>query len=138
MFTSIAGRSAIVTGATKGIGKGIARVLVSAGANVLITGRNEDDAKATVAELSDLGGGTVAYCLGDVADASACARMVEAALNAHGGLDILCANAGIFPDAKLTSMSEADMDRVLDTNIKGTLLSVQACIPNSPRVAGVA
>jgi 3-oxoacyl-[acyl-carrier protein] reductase len=129
MFTSIAGRSAIVTGATKGIGKGIARVLVTAGANVLITGRNEEDAKATVAELSDLGGGRVAYSLGDVADADACARMVAAAVAAHSGLDILCANAGIFPDAKLTSMSEADMDRVLDTNIKGTLLSVQACIP---------
>ncbi len=129
MFTSIAGRSAIVTGATKGIGKGIARVLVSAGADVLITGRNEADAQATVTELSALGGGRVAYALGDVADADACARMVAAAVAAHGGIDILCANAGIFPDAKLTSMSEADMDRVLDTNIKGTLLSVQACIP---------
>lgn len=129
MFTSIAGRSAIVTGATKGIGKGIARTLVQAGAHVLITGRNEEDARATVAELADLGGGSVAYSLGDVADPQACARMVAAAVSAHGGLDILCANAGIFPDAKLTSMSEADMDRVLDTNIKGTLLSVQACIP---------
>lgn len=129
MFTSIAGRSAIVTGATKGIGKGIAGVLVSAGADVLITGRNEADAQATVAELSALGGGRVAYALGDVADAESCARMAAAAVAAHGGIDILCANAGIFPDAKLTSMSEADMDRVLDTNIKGTLLSVQACIP---------
>lgn len=129
MFTSIAGRSAIVTGATKGIGKGIARTLVQAGAHVLITGRNEEDARATVAELADLGGGSVAYSLGDVADPQACARMVAAAVSAHDGLDILCANAGIFPDAKLTSMSEADMDRVLDTNIKGTLLSVQACIP---------
>ena len=129
MFTSIAGRSAIVTGATKGIGKGIARVLVSAGANVLITGRNEQDAEATVAELAALGAGRVVYSLGDVADPEACARMAAAAVAAHGGIDILCANAGIFPDAKLTSMSEADMDRVLDTNIKGTLLSVQACIP---------
>jgi len=129
MFTSIAGRSAIVTGATKGIGKGIARVLVSAGADVLITGRNEQDAQATVAELAALGAGRVAYSLGDVSDPEACARMAAAAVAAHGGIDILCANAGIFPDAKLTSMSEADMDRVLDTNIKGTLLSVQACIP---------
>lgn len=129
MFTSIAGRSAIVTGATKGIGKGIARVLVSAGADVLITGRNEQDAEATVAELAALGAGRVVYSLGDVADPEACARMAAAAVAAHGGIDILCANAGIFPDAKLTSMSEADMDRVLDTNIKGTLLSVQACIP---------
>lgn len=129
MLTPIAGRSAVVTGGTKGIGKGIARVLARAGANVLITGRNEDDARAVVAELASLGGGSAAYFLGDVSSQAACAGMAEAAIAAHGGIDILCANAGIFPDAKLASMSEADMDRVLDTNVKGTLLSVQACLP---------
>jgi 3-oxoacyl-[acyl-carrier protein] reductase len=129
MFGSIAGRSAVVTGATKGIGKGIAGVLAAAGVNVLITGRNEDDAKRTVDELSALGGGTVAYVLGSVAEASACAEMAAAAVAKHGGIDILCANAGIFPDSKLASMSVEDMELVLDTNIKGTLLSVQACIP---------
>jgi 3-oxoacyl-[acyl-carrier protein] reductase len=55
--------------------------------------------------------------------------MAAAAVATHGGIDILCANAGIFPDSKLASMSVADMELVLDTNIKGTLLSVQACIP---------
>ena len=129
MFGSIAGRSAIVTGGTKGIGKGIAGVLAAAGVNVLITGRNEEDARRTVEELSALGGGSLAYVLGDVADPKSCADMVAAAVAAHGGIDVLCANAGIFPDSKLISMSEADMDRVLDTNIKGTLLSVQACLP---------
>ena len=129
MFTSIAGRSAIVTGGTKGIGKGIARVLARAGANVLVTGRNRDDAERTVAELDALGVGKVAYFLGDVADQASCRAMAQAAIDVFGGVDILCANAGIFPDAKLASMSEADMDLVFDTNIKGTLLSVQACIP---------
>ena len=55
--------------------------------------------------------------------------MAAAAVDAFGGIDVLCANAGIFPDAKLVTMTEADMDRVLDTNVKGTLLSVQACLP---------
>ena len=55
--------------------------------------------------------------------------MAAAAIDAFGGIDILCANAGIFPDSKLASMTEEDMDRVFDTNIKGTLLTVQACIP---------
>jgi len=71
----------------------------------------------------------VAYFLGDVSDAAACRAMAQAAVDAFGGIDILCANAGIFPDAKLVTMTEADMDQVFDTNIKGTLLSVQACIP---------
>lgn len=135
MFGSIAGRSAVVTGATKGIGKGIAGVLASAGVNVLITGRNETDAKRTVEELSGLGGGSVAYVLGNVADAASCAEMAAAAVATHGGIDILCANAGIFPDSKLASMSVTDMELVLDTNIKGTLLSVQACIPELAKSA---
>jgi 3-oxoacyl-[acyl-carrier protein] reductase len=129
MFTSIAGRSVIVTGGTKGIGKGIARVFARAGANVLVTGRNRDDAERTVAELDALGDGSVAYFLGDVADPESCRAMAQAAVDAFGGIDILCANAGIFPDSKLVTMSEADMDLVFDTNIKGTLLTVQACIP---------
>lgn len=129
MFSSIAGRSVIVTGGTKGIGKGIARVFARAGANVLITGRNEVDAAACAAELTALGGGTVTYVLGNVASAESCAAMAATAVERHGGIDVLCANAGIFPDSKLATMTEADMDLVFGTNIKGTLLSVQACIP---------
>jgi len=129
MFTSIAGRSVVVTGGTKGIGKGIARVMAKAGAHVLVTGRNREDAERAVLELDELGAGKVAYFLGDVSDAAACRAMAQAAVDAFGGIDILCANAGIFPDAKLVTMTEADMDQVFDTNIKGTLLSVQACIP---------
>jgi 3-oxoacyl-[acyl-carrier protein] reductase len=129
MFTSIEGRSVIVTGGTKGIGKGIARVFARAGANVLVTGRSEADALAVCRELTDLGRGRVTYFLGDVASKASCEAMAAAAIEAHGGVDVLCANAGIFPDSKLADMSEADMDLVLGTNVKGTLLSVQACLP---------
>lgn len=129
MFTSVEGRSVIVTGATKGIGKGIARVFARAGANVLITGRSESDAQAVCRELNDLGGGRVTSFLGDVASKTSCEAMAAAAIQANGGIDVLCANAGIFPDSKLADMSEADMDLVLGTNVKGTLLSVQACLP---------
>lgn len=129
MFSSIAGRSAVVTGATKGIGKGIALVLARAGVNVLITGRNEADAAATVAELNAQGGGKATYFLGDVSSAADCAAMAKAAVDAFGGIDIVCANAGIFPDSKLATMSEADMDLVFNTNVKGTMLTVQACLP---------
>jgi 3-oxoacyl-[acyl-carrier protein] reductase len=129
MFTSVAGRSVVVTGGTRGIGKGIARVFVRSGANVLVTGRDSEAAQATVDELAKEGGGQVGYVLGDVADAASCAEMAAEAVQRHGGIDVLCANAGIFPDAKLRDMSEADMDRVYATNVKGTMLAVQACIP---------
>ncbi|MFZ0160902.1 MAG: 3-oxoacyl-ACP reductase FabG [Kineosporiaceae bacterium] len=129
MFTSVAGRSVIVTGATKGIGKGIASVFARAGANVLITGRNPEDADRAVAELDALGAGAVACHLGDVASPSAGAAMAAFAVERFGGIDVLCANAGIFPDAPLATMSEDDLDRVLDTNVKGCVLSVQACLP---------
>ncbi len=128
MFSSIAGRSVLVTGGTKGIGKGIARVFASAGAHVVITGRDEGSAVAAASELTALGGGTVTYVLGDVASAESCRDMVAAAVGRNGGLDVLCANAGIFPDSPLATMTEADMDLVYSTNVKGTMLSVQAAI----------
>jgi 3-oxoacyl-[acyl-carrier protein] reductase len=55
--------------------------------------------------------------------------MAEAAVDRHGGIDVLCANAGIFPDVKLTEMSAADIDQVLGTNLKGTMLSVISALP---------
>jgi 3-oxoacyl-[acyl-carrier protein] reductase len=134
MFTSVAGRSVIVTGATRGIGKGIARVFVRAGANVLITGRDADAAAACVDELTawveaNGGAGSVSFTLGDVSRAEDCAAMAAIAEERNGGIDVLCANAGIFPDAKLIDMTVDDMDRVYATNVKGTMLAVQACIP---------
>lgn len=129
MFTSVAGRSVVVTGGSRGIGKGIARVFARAGANLLITGRDEDAARLAVEELNGLGDGSASYVLGDVSTAEACALMAATAVERHGGIDVLCANAGIFPDVKLTAMTEQDMDRVYDTNVKGTMLAVQACVP---------
>lgn len=130
MFTSISGRSVIVTGGSRGIGKGIAQVFAKAGANVLITGRDEVVAKKTVEELTLLNkGGKFSYLIGDVATEQACAEMAATAIKRHGGIDVLCANAGIFPDVKLINMRESDIDLVLSTNVKGTILSVQACIP---------
>jgi 3-oxoacyl-[acyl-carrier protein] reductase len=128
MFTSIAGRAVVVTGATRGIGKGIAAVFAGAGARVLIVGRDAEAAKTAVAELS-AGGAEVAHVLADVSVREGCERMAQAAQRALGGIDVLCANAGIFPAAPLGEMSDADIDQVLGTNLRGTILSVQACLP---------
>jgi 3-oxoacyl-[acyl-carrier protein] reductase len=128
VFTSIAGRAVLVTGGTRGIGKGIARVFVSRGARVLITGRDEAAAKATAAELA-AAGGDVSYLLADVSVRADCARMAEVAADRLGGIDVLCANAGIFPEARLADMTDEDIDTVLGTNLRGSILSVQACLP---------
>ena len=128
MFTSIAGRAAVVTGATRGIGKGIARVFAGAGARVLIVGRDAEAAKATVAELSATGA-EASYLLADVSRREDCQRIAATAAERFGGIDVLCANAGIFPASPLAEMTDEDIEEVLGTNLRGTILSVQACLP---------
>jgi 3-oxoacyl-[acyl-carrier protein] reductase len=125
MFTSIAGRAVLVTGGTRGIGKGIASVFARNGARVLITGRDAETARAAADELP----GEVSYVLADVSKGEDCKRMAAIAQERLGGIDVLCANAGIFPAAKLADLTEADLDQVLGINLKGTILSVQACLP---------
>ena len=124
MFTSIAGRAVVVTGGTRGIGKGIAAVFARAGARVLVTGRDEDAARKAADES-----GAAGYVVADVARKADCAAVAQAARERLGGLDVLCANAGIFPGSRLEDMAEDEIDQVLGVNLKGTILTVQACLP---------
>jgi 3-oxoacyl-[acyl-carrier protein] reductase len=128
MFTSIAGRAVVVTGATRGIGKGIARVFADNGARVLIVGRDKDAAAAAVAEMT-AGGAEVSYLLADIAVREGCQLVAATAGERLGGIDVLCANAGIFPDKRLADMTDEDLDTVLGTNLRGCILTVQACLP---------
>lgn len=120
-----------MTGASKGIGKGIARVFASKGAKVLLAARDLAQAEAAAAEIraSIGGGGGIASAVSaDVSSPEDCARMAAAAVERHGGIDIVCSNAGVFPAARLGEMSVADWDQVLDINLKGTFLTVNACL----------
>jgi 3-oxoacyl-[acyl-carrier protein] reductase len=128
MFTPITGRSVLVTGGTKGIGKGIATVFASAGANVVITGRDAAVGEAAARDLAVLAG-TVSFAAGDVTSSADCEAVVAAAVERNGGLDVLCANAGIFPMQRLTDMTEGDIDEIFGTNVKGCMLSVRAALP---------
>jgi len=103
-------------------------VFAEAGARVLLVGRDGEAAAAAATALS-AGGATVDYVLADVSRPEDCARMAATAEERHGGIDVLCANAGIFPDVRLADMTEADVDLVLGTNVKGCMFSVQACLP---------
>jgi 3-oxoacyl-[acyl-carrier protein] reductase len=131
VLTSIAGRSVIVTGASKGIGKGIARVFAGKGAKVLLAARDLAQGEAAAAEIrASVGpGGMASAVAADVSSPEDCARMAATATERHGGIDVVCSNAGVFPAAKLGEMSVADWDQVLDINLKGTFLTVNACLP---------
>ena len=121
-----------MTGGTKGIGKGIAAAFAAEGASVVITGRDAGAGEKAAAELgaaAAASGGTVSYVHGDVADPASCARIVAAAVQQGGGLDVVCCNAGIFPAAPLREMTPAQLDEVLGVNLKGTFYAVQAAIP---------
>lgn len=128
MFTSLKGKSVIVTGASKGIGKGIATVFGRQGVKLLMVARSEDALNAAVAEAKELGIDASGFCA-DVANDRQMKEMAQVAAERHGGIDILCANAGIFPDATLEDMTGDQWDLVLNTNLKGCFLSIQACIP---------
>lgn len=129
MFTPVKGRSVIVTGGSKGIGKGIARVFVREGANVLIAARDEGMLSTAAEELVAGAAGKVKTTVADVSRVEDCRRLAETAVERFGGIDVLCANAGVFPDKPLAEMTEADVDAVLGCNLKGTMFSVQACLP---------
>ena len=128
MFTSLKGRSVIVTGGSKGIGKGIARAFVREGANVLIAARDEEALATAAEELGAGAEGRVETAVADVASVEDCRALAATALERFGGIDVLCANAGIFPDKPLAELTEADVDLVLGVNLKGTMFSVQACL----------
>ncbi len=128
MFTSIGGRSVLVTGGSKGIGKGLAAGFAGEGAQVMIVGRDREAGEQAAAELTKADG-PVTFFQGDVSSPESCAAAVAAADERHGGLDIVCCNAGIFPAASLAEMTPDQLDEVLGVNLKGTFFIVQAALP---------
>jgi 3-oxoacyl-[acyl-carrier protein] reductase len=121
-------KSVIVTGASKGIGKGIAGVFANAGCKVLMVARNGGDAEEAAAEISQ-GGGKATAISGDVTSLEDMLTVAAAAVERHGGIDVLCANAGIYPQTKLEDMSTDEWDQVMATNLKGNFVSIKACLP---------
>tara|TARA_B100000787_G_scaffold61834_1_gene45353 strand:+ start:1304 stop:2074 length:771 start_codon:yes stop_codon:yes gene_type:complete len=126
LLTSFEGKSVIVTGGSKGIGRGIATVFARQGAKVTITARGEEALKLAAAEID----GDVRYELCDVSDWASVQSMVANVVKAHGGLDVICANAGAFPQTKIIDMDPKEWDDVMATNLRSSFLCVKAVIPH--------
>jgi 3-oxoacyl-[acyl-carrier protein] reductase len=126
MELSLAGRRAVVTGAGSGIGREIATRFGAAGAAVAVCDVVKDAADKVAAELSGGGSKAVAYAI-DVSDFAAVQQLCEQVTADLGGIDILVNNAGITRDNLLLRMTEAEFDRVIAVNLKGTFNFTRAC-----------
>lgn len=121
---SLKDQVAIVTGGANGIGKGIASVLVKAGAQVVIA---DIDSEAGQRAAEVLG---AAFETLDVTDRAACQRVVDAVVERYGRVDILCSNTGIFPQATLDIMTTENWEQMMDVNLRSTFFMVQAVLPS--------
>lgn len=124
---SLNGKTALVTGASRGIGRAIALRLAEDGANVaVIYAGSADKAEAVVNEITAAGVNAKAYQC-NVADSAAVNETVKAVTNDLGKIDILVNNAGITRDGLMLRMKDEDFDAVLDTNLKGAFNMIRAC-----------
>ena len=122
------GQVAIVTGGAQGLGFGIGRVLRAEGANVVVA--DVDDAAARTAASALSGDGEHAFAIHtDVTDQDSVAQMAAAAVQRWGRIDILAANAGIYPAVPLRDLDPGQWDRVMAVNARGALFAIQACLP---------
>jgi len=122
---ALAGKVAIVTGGTRGIGLAIARLLAEDGASVVVSGRDAARLEAAVKDLESLGAPAMAVAA-DAAKREDADRLVEATRERFGRLDVLVNNAGIMRDQLLVRMKDDDWDQVLDTNLRGVFLMTRA------------
>ena len=126
MLSPLKGRSVIVTGGSKGIGRGIATVFARQGARVTIAARGEKELEKAVKEIE----GDVRFEVCDVSDWKSVKGMVDSTAAAQDGLHVVCANAGVFPQAKMVDMDPNEWDEVMATNLRSSFLSVKASIPH--------
>ncbi|HKQ54198.1 MAG TPA: SDR family oxidoreductase [Pyrinomonadaceae bacterium] len=130
------GKTAVVTGSTKGIGRAIAEALVREGMNVCVSARREEEVERAVSELADAGEGRVAGAVCDVRDYEEVKALFEHAAAEFGGVDVLVNNAGIGLFGRVDEMSPEDFRAVIETNLFGVFYCCREAIPRMKERGG--
>ena len=125
MSQTMEGKVAVVTGASRGIGKAIAVKLASKGATVVINYNGSRERAEEVKNEVESAGGKAVIIQCNVADFDACKEFIETVIKEHGRIDILVNNAGITKDGLIMKMKEEDFDSVLNVNLKGTFNTIR-------------
>ncbi|HST40853.1 MAG TPA: SDR family NAD(P)-dependent oxidoreductase, partial [Conexibacter sp.] len=129
MTGRLAGRTALVTGATSGIGRAIAIAYAAEGAQVAVAGRDAERGAAVVAEIG-ADGGTATFVAADLATVAGVRRLADDATAALGGrVDVLVNNAGVYPPTPTATVDEATFANVVDVNVRAPYFLVQALAP---------
>jgi NADP-dependent 3-hydroxy acid dehydrogenase YdfG len=131
----IAGKVVVITGASSGLGEATARLLSTQGATVVLGARRVDRIQALADELA-AGGGTALAIDTDVTDRGQVQRLVDAAVQAYGRIDVIINNAGLMPQSLLERLKVDEWDRMIDVNIKGVLYGIAAALPHMQRQKG--
>jgi 3-oxoacyl-[acyl-carrier protein] reductase len=135
-MAKLTGKVAVVTGASKGIGAGIAKELAAQGASVVVNyASSKEGAEKVVAEITKAGGKAIAVG-GSVAKAGDIEKLFAETKKAYGKVDILVNNAGVYAFAPLEAITEDEIDRIFDTNVKGLLLATKAGVALFPPEGG--
>lgn len=122
-------KTAIVTGASSGIGESIAKQLAEAGANVVLVARRSEKLEAVVGQIAEAGMGQAFAIQADVSERKAIVRAVETTLKRFGRIDILVNNAGLMLSADVRSGGVEGWEQMIDVNIKGMLYGIDAVLP---------
>jgi 3-oxoacyl-[acyl-carrier protein] reductase len=126
-MSTLQGRTALVTGASQGIGRACALALAAAGARVALAARNESKLNEVAAEIATAGGSAAVFTL-DISSEESIKACAKAAISHFGSVEILVNNAGITRDTLTLRMKRADWDDVIHTNLTGTFLITQALL----------
>ncbi len=132
MRNNIEGKVVVITGASSGLGEATARLLSARGASVVLGARRVDRLQSLAAELS-AGGAKALAVTTDVTHYEQVKRLVDAAVQTYGRVDVMINNAGIMPRAPLERLTIEDWNRTIDVNIKGVLYGIAAALPHMKR-----